>query len=59
MIRLVLAATATHLATGDTALCGADVRGKPTLPLEPGADFGDAPHDCKTCVAERKREARK
>lgn len=56
-MRIVLGPTGAHLTAGDVALCGADVRGRKTVALEPGMEMGEHPHDCKACVAAWKREA--
>lgn len=51
---ICLTSTGAHLAygRGEVALCGKDVRGCPSYALEPGADVGEAPEDCKRCVRE-------
>ena len=50
MMRVTLGPTRNHLTTGDVALCGADVRGRLTVELEPGADFSAHKDDCVRCA---------
>ena len=48
---VVLQERLSHLAVDGSSrcLCGAPVVDAPTVPLEPGADFGEHPKDCNRC----------
>ena len=52
-VRIVMTPTGAHLSREgqEYAWCGVDVRARPSVPLEPGSDYGEHADDCRKCVA--------